>query len=150
MKNGCCDLFFFKSKHVTKCLTFMAVIGVIIFGMCFSLYALSPGEPAIQLLKDRALTVLRDSFIATENHNMPDTKSHLTISNKTMTTLTIELNGQNGKHTLMVQPKTKHTWRIENGSYHFEASIPGFPTTGGEIVLSPKVVYSWEIWRSEL
>jgi len=144
------DRNFISFKLMAKSMTFLAVIGVIVFGTYVPLYALSPGEPATQLLKDRALLVLRDSFQAVGTHYSANPKSHLTVFNKTMKTLTIELTGKNGTYPLIIRPKTERSWRIFPGNYHFEAGIPGFPTTAGEIPLSAQTQYTWQIWRGEL
>jgi len=150
MKKNYRDLFSFKWKLMAKRMTFLAVIAVFVCGTYAPLYALSPGEPATQLLKDRGLLVLRDSFKKIGTLCSANPKSHLTVFNKTMKTLTIELTGKNGTYPLILRPKTEHSWRISPGIYHFEAGIPGFPTMAGEIPLCAQTQFTWQIWRGEL
>ena len=150
MEKNYCNWVSLKLKFMAKCLTLFVSIGVFIGGTYLPLYALSPGKPATQLLKDRALLVLRDSFQEIGAHGSANPKSHLTVFNKTMKTLTIELTGKNGTYPLILRPKTEHSWRISPGNYHFEAGIPGFPTVAGEIPLSVQMQYIWKIWRGEL
>ncbi len=150
MQKNYCNFVSFKLKRMGKFVTFLAVVGVIISGTYVPLYGLSPGQPAVQLLKDRALFVLRDSFQAIGTHHSSNPKSHLTVFNKTMKTLRIELTGKNGTYPLVLRPKTEYSWRIYPGNYHFEAGIPGFPTVAGEIPLSAQTQYTWQIWRGEL
>jgi len=140
----------FQLKRLGKHLALFTVMGLAINGTYSPVYGLSPGEPAIQLLHDRALFVLRDSFRAVGTHYSANPKSHLTIFNKTMKTLKIELTGKNGTFPLVLRPKSEYSWRIFPGTYHFEAGIPGFPTMAGEIPLSAQTQYTWQIWRGEL
>jgi hypothetical protein len=149
MKKKYHDLFSFKWKLIAKRLIFFVAIGAFIYGTYLPLYAFSPGKSSTQLFNNRALLVLRDSFQVIGEHDFANPKSHLTIFNKTMKTLTIELTGKNGTYPLMLSPKTERSWRIFPGNYHFEASIAGFPTVAGEIPLFAQTQYAWLIWRGE-
>ncbi|MDM8544180.1 hypothetical protein QUF90_24145 [Desulfococcaceae bacterium HSG9] len=150
MQKNYCNFVSLKLKRMGKFVAFLAVTGVIAMGTCGPLYGLNPDESAVQLFKDRALLVLRDSFRKIGTHYSTNPKSHLTVFNKTMKTLRIELTGKNGTHPLVLQPKTKYSWRIYPGNYHFEAGIPGFQTAAGKIPLRAKTQYIWQIWRGEL
>lgn len=136
-------------RMMRRLLVFVVII-VIVSALATPLYGVNPGKPAYQLLKDRGLFVLRDRFQEVGMHAEVDPKSQLTVFNKTMKTLTIELTGQNGTYPLVLRPKTEHSWRIAPGDYHFEASVPGFPTLAGEIPLAAQMRYKWQIWRNEL
>lgn len=127
--------------------------GIMIIGSSFyPVFAENPGKPSVQLLPSRGLAVLRDEFVNEPGQpNVPDGKAQLKIVNHTPQTLTVELNGDNGKFRFELSPATDNTWSVNAGTYHSEVSISGFPPmSGAAITLSGRNAYKWEIWRSQL
>jgi hypothetical protein len=113
-------------------------------------FSQNPGKPAIQLMPDRGLAVLRDEFKEVGIYESLTVKARLTIINHSMQTLKIDLNGKNGNFHFEVSPKMDSTQFVNPGSYKSEVSIPGFPPMSGDMSLSDHTAYVWEIWRNQL
>lgn len=106
-------------------------------------------ETASQLLEDRGIAVLSDSFVNLGNNKDPNAKAHLTIKNKTMHTLKVDLNGKNGQYHLEINPRSDKKWKITSGEYHFELHVPGHPSASGDMRLNSTTSYQWEIQKKQ-
>ncbi len=138
-------------KKISVFWHFISVIVLTVAGICiYPAFSQSPGKPSVQLLPDRGLAVLRDEFKVVGNYVSPMAKAHLTIINKSMQTMKIDLNGQNGNFHFEVSPKMDNTSYVNPGLYRYEAIIPGFPPMSGEKSFSDNTAYIWEIWRNQL
>lgn len=128
---------------------FAAWIGGISVLMISFISSASAADQAIQLLKDRGIAVLADSFTETGTNTDADSKAHLTIQNLTMHTLKVDLNGQSGQYHLQIDPRTDKKWRINPGEYHFELLVPGLPSASSQMQLNSSTNYKWEILRKQ-
>lgn len=111
---------------------------------------ISPGDSSMQLLPDRSIGLLTDRLTITGDHKDVDPMAHLTVFNRTNHTMTIALNGTPGTYNLSLEPKRDHTWLINEGNYHVEINIPGFPPTAAEgLSLTNYRKYKWEIFKTK-
>lgn len=110
---------------------------------------LNPGESSVQLLPERSAGILHDQLTIKRNVNSFDSMPQLTIYNMTMHALTLELTGTNGSYTLTLEPKRDYTWQINQGVYHVEISIPGFPTIATDgLSLNSYTHNIWKLWKT--
>ena len=115
-----------------------------------SMTMLNPGESSIQLLSERSAGILHDRLTIFRNVDSIDPIPQLTIYNETMHALTLELTGNSGSYTLTLEPKRDHTWQINQGTYHVEISIPGFPAIATDgLALNSYTHNIWKLWKTK-
>lgn len=122
----------------------------LISGAVISVRTASAEEPkSFQLLENRGIAVLKDTFSDLGNNKDPESKAHLTIKNLTMHSLKVDLNGANGKYHLEINPKSDEKWKITSGEYHFELHVPGLPSASGQMILNSTTAYQWKIMSKQ-
>jgi hypothetical protein len=111
---------------------------------------LSPGDSAVQLLPDRSVGVLNDRLTIIDDRNSASSTSKFTILNRTGHSLNVELTGNNGSYTFVIEPKRDQTWLVNQGRYHVEISVPGFPSTATDnLNINSYKKYKWELWKTK-